>query len=75
MSRKLYTRLFALVSMLVLLALVSVGSHTAKAQASCDPICRSACIQADLRCVRSGGDECAADLIDCLGICGCSLPL
>jgi hypothetical protein len=72
MSRKLYTRLFALFSMLVLLALVSVGSHTAKAHASCDPACRSACLQADLRCVRSGGDECVADLLDCLCSCGCS---
>jgi hypothetical protein len=72
MSRKLFTRLFALVSMLVLLALVSVGSHTAKAQTGCDPGCRNACIQGFRQCVRFGGDGCDGALTDCFCFCGCS---
>jgi len=72
MSRKLFTRLFALVSMLVLLALVSFGSHTAKAQASCDPGCRNACIQAYRQCFQSGAEGCDGVLTDCLCGCGCS---
>jgi hypothetical protein len=71
MSRKLFTRLFALVSMLVLLALVSFGSQTVWAQKACDLGCLRDCFDSNGNCVYWGAEGCDAVLTDCLCNCGC----
>jgi hypothetical protein len=71
MSRKLFRRLFALVSMLVLLALVSLGSHTVKAQKTCDAACRNACFADYRQCISLGEEGCDSVLTDCMCGCGC----
>jgi hypothetical protein len=71
MSRRLFTRLFALVSMLVLMALVSFGSQTVWAQKTCDLGCFRGCIDDYQNCLYWGADGCDAVFTDCKCNCGC----
>jgi len=69
MSRKLVTRLFALVVLAVLLAVISTGSRRVKAQTAFDPGCRLACSQDYQDCMSYGCRGCDTIFMDCVNSC------
>lgn len=69
MSRKLFTRLLALVSMLALLAVISTGSRAVKAQTAFDPDCFAQCQEAYQECMEYGCMGCDDVYMNCVNSC------
>jgi hypothetical protein len=69
MSRKLVTRLFALVLLAVLPAVISTGSHAVKAQTAFDPDCFAQCQEAYQECMEYGCMGCDDVYMNCVNSC------